>query len=137
MKQCSTCKQIKPRSFFRKNSRRKDGLQTCCIECRAIYNKSHYKKNIGKYKQRATLHRKKYKKALQAFKDGKRCVDCNREFPAHVLHFDHLTGSIKKGNVSRLISSGFRMAFEEIKKCELVCANCHAARTYDRLVIKF
>ncbi len=40
----------------------------------------------------------------------------------------------KKHEVSNMVRRGFRRAtiLEEIAKCELVCANCHAVRTFNR-----
>ena len=49
------------------------------------------------------------------------------------MQFDHIMGT-KVGNVSELVKQGNRqMVLEEIEKCELVCANCHATRTHFRL----
>jgi hypothetical protein len=49
------------------------------------------------------------------------------------MQWDHLPGSEKLGD----ISTGMRwlsraQILEEIAKCELVCANCHAIRTFKR-----
>jgi phenylalanyl-tRNA synthetase alpha subunit len=44
----------------------------------------------------------------------------------------------KKYNVSRMIHDGFswKAIKKEIEKCEVVCANCHRVRTYNRLTNK-
>ena len=48
------------------------------------------------------------------------------------MDFDHI-GS-KRLEVSRLVFvSGTAALLEEIKKCEVVCANCHRIRTMRRL----
>lgn len=49
MKKCNSCKTTKPHSDFNTNSRRSDGYQTDCKECRALYNKKHYQANKDKY----------------------------------------------------------------------------------------
>ena len=50
------------------------------------------------------------------------------------MHWDHLPGAVKLAEVSTLVRHGrVRRAHEEIAKCELVCANCHAVRSYERL----
>lgn len=56
------------------------------------------------------------------------CVDCGED-DVIVLEFDHLRD--KTANVSALIAgaSGVKRVFEEIAKCEVVCANCHRRRT--------
>lgn len=58
------------------------------------------------------------------------CADCRRTYPHYVMHFDHLPGFVKVSDVSSLhtIASILR----EAAKCELVCANCHADRTFAR-----
>lgn len=59
------------------------------------------------------------------------CVDCGVTNPI-VLDFDHVTGE-KIGNVSEMIKSGsLRGIKEEIKKCEVRCANCHRIVTHER-----
>jgi hypothetical protein len=80
------------------------------------------------------LHRQKqaYKQKLVEIKEASGCTDCGENNPI-VLDFDHLKD--KKYNVSRMIHDGFswRAIKKEIDKCEVVCANCHRIRTYNRL----
>lgn len=64
------------------------------------------------------------------------CVDCEVQKPVHVMQFDHVperdigvhilinTATIGRHSLNRLK--------EERAKCDLVCANCHADRTYKR-----
>src|SRR5947199_99032 len=71
---------------------------------------------------------------LRELKSGKSCADCGGSFPPEAMQWGHLPGSIKLGVISKGI--GYRrpkLVFEELAKCELVCANCHAIRTYKRL----
>ena len=80
------------------------------------------------------LHRQKqaYKQKLVEIKEASGCTDCGENNPI-VLDFDHIKD--KKYNVSRMIHDGFswRAIKKEIDKCEVVCANCHRIRTYNRL----
>jgi hypothetical protein len=66
---------------------------------------------------------------IDELKSGQ-CPDCGGNFPPVLMDFDHVRGT-KRGIISRL--SGGRMAkaklFEEVAKCEVVCANCHRRRT--------
>lgn len=49
------------------------------------------------------------------------------------MTFDHLPGTAKRSEISTLLYSGYRrVLLDEIAKCELVCANCHAVRTFFR-----
>lgn len=64
------------------------------------------------------------------------CENCgwfNKDFLS-VLHFDHIESSDKEHNISRLIGTGRTIALikEEIKKCRLLCANCHRKRTLEQ-----
>lgn len=65
------------------------------------------------------------------------CVDCGKVYPPYVMHFDHVPGrGIKLFNIGawtggRTVST-MESLLEEIAKCDLVCANCHAIRTWER-----
>ena len=47
-----------------------------------------------------------------------------------VMHFDHLRD--KKFNIGAKSSLSINKIINEINKCEIVCANRHAERTYKR-----
>jgi len=50
------------------------------------------------------------------------------------MQWDHLPEFEKLGEISgKLRNHGRAKILAEIGKCELVCANCHAIRTYKRL----
>jgi hypothetical protein len=67
---------------------------------------------------------------------GGRCVDCGGMFHPAVFHFDHRDPMDKVANISVLLVSGkTEQAWSEAAKCDMVCANCHAVRTYDDPVI--
>jgi hypothetical protein len=70
---------------------------------------------------------------LSELKSSQPCADCGGFFHPAAMTFDHLPGSVKRGDVSDLLCHGFkRGGLEEIAKCEIVCANCHAVRTFTR-----
>lgn len=59
------------------------------------------------------------------------CEDCSQSFPPCVMQFDHRDPSKKEDNVARIVKNGsWSKLQEEILKCDLVCANCHAIRTH-------
>ena len=58
------------------------------------------------------------------------CIDCGYNKHHSALEFDHVKGE-KKLNIS--LAKSITQAKEEIKKCEVVCSNCHRVRTYNRL----
>lgn len=69
---------------------------------------------------------------IDAYKTGP-CVDCNKCYNPWQMQFDHVPGrGIKTAEVSSLVNCSLSRIEEEIAKCDLVCANCHANRTYYR-----
>ena len=59
------------------------------------------------------------------------CVDCG-ESDIVVLGFDHVRGK-KIANVSKISRGGSIKVLErEIRKCDVVCSNCHSRRTAAR-----
>ena len=44
--------------------------------------------------------------------------------------YDHIDRSTKKGTIAKLVDSGPRNLETELIKCQLVCHNCHAFRTW-------
>ena len=77
---------------------------------------------------------------LEFLRDLRRrpCQDCGGTFPPWVMDFDHREPSEKSFNVTSaramLMSRPRLMA--EIQKCDIVCANCHAVRTYTWLLAR-
>ena len=59
------------------------------------------------------------------------CMDCGGTFPSVCMHFDHRPGEEKVLNIAALARHNNKKAIlEEIAKCDLICANCHAIRTF-------
>lgn len=77
----------------------------------------------------------KVKMFVRAQKDNKPCMDCGVVYPFYVLHFDHRGDDPKVFMLSQAAS--ITKAKKELAKCDLVCANCHAARTHFRHLTSF
>jgi len=129
MKRCPRCGEEKPFSEFAKNRARRDGLQTYCKPCRAVIDHERYERRRGQPIAWRVFDRELTKR-LRELKSGKPCTDCGRTYPPEVMQWDHLPGTQKLADVSLIRSRGAILA--EIAKCELVCANCHAIRTFQR-----
>lgn len=73
--------------------------------------------------------RKINKQKLKEYLESHPCVDCGEE-DIIVLQFDHING-VKKNNIADLVCQGYHWdtISKEIKKCEVLCANCHHRRT--------
>lgn len=67
------------------------------------------------------------------YKEKMGCFDCGKKYPHYILEFDHIDGSKKIDNVYRVFKKyGEDKAWTEARKCQVVCANCHKARTFIR-----
>ncbi len=63
----------------------------------------------------------------------KPCADCGGEFPPYLMDFDHVAGDKLDVIWGMRMRTESREAIKaEIDKCEVVCANCHRARTHAR-----
>lgn len=95
----------------------------------------HYYANREYYIQKSNEKRRDLRKWVYNLKSKTPCKDCGVLYPYYVTDFDHIESKGKKlGTISSLINSGsYKKVQEEIAKCELVCANCHRARTFQRI----
>lgn len=92
----------------------------------------HLARGFCDYHYGEMVNKPKVKGRLRDYLIHKTCMDCDEERWA-VLEFDHVKGK-KSAGISYLVNQGYTWAavLEEIKKCEIVCANCHRIRTYQR-----
>jgi hypothetical protein len=61
------------------------------------------------------------------------CTDCGGRFPPCAMDFDHRDPASKLSAVTRMIGrAGTARILDEAAKCDIVCANCHRLRTFDR-----
>lgn len=70
---------------------------------------------------------------VRELKEASPCLDCKQFYPWYVMEFDHVRGA-KTEEISEAVGNGWcwERLQTEIDKCELVCSNCHRARTYER-----
>jgi len=128
---CARCGELKPLNEYH-NSR--TGQFTYCRDCRNEYDRLYYKERgrAARLARRRVSH-DNARLWMADIKSGVPCVDCGQAFPVYVMHWDHLPGFQKVDDVSAMVGSRTREAvLEELKKCELVCANCHVMRTVVR-----
>jgi len=132
---CSICKKRKRIEKF--GVRNRDGKVTCrsrCSPCNAAYHRAYRKKNPAAYaKQRASVDKSKAEDLamLNRLRAETPCADCKKIHPPWRMQFDHLPEYEKVTSISTLLGSKNKLS-EELKKCELVCANCHTDRTHAR-----
>lgn len=94
----------------------------------------------GNENERAKSHfsRNKIKKFIDNYKSANPCVDCGHLFKSHVMQFDHLPQYVKLFTISKFYdyTMDINIVIEEMKKCDLVCGNCHSERGHKRRLEK-
>lgn len=130
-KTCCTCKEVKPLTAFNRLSKAKDGRQPSCRDCHREYHREHWDEHMAQIRRRKRREVETAQVRLLEYLSTHPCADCGED-DVVVLEFDHLRD--KAASVGALVSGGYRWSriMEEIKKCEVVCANCHRRRTFTR-----
>lgn len=125
---------MKPLGAFHRNARRRDGVHSQCRTCRALADHQRYEARVGRAVPREPQRSERGRTAwLVSLKAGRPCTDCGRIYPHQVMQWDHRPGLEKLGDVSEAFWGRSRdEVLAEIAKCDLVCANCHAIRTFSR-----
>ena len=94
----------------------------------------HYYANKPKYLEKNRRRRRELKDYVNKIKSSTPCKDCGRSYPYYVMDFDHLHSKIDL--IGKFVSSINKSALlRELKKCEVVCANCHRIRSYKQSLI--
>lgn len=99
-----------------------------------INGKTHYERNKVNYIAKVKRRRQFIAAFMWRVKQRFGCKDCGIKNPV-VLEFDH----IKPGKTtmpSHMSTRGWSLkrVKSELRLCEIVCANCHRIRTYNRRV---
>ena len=90
---------------------------------KAIVKQTIYKR---KAKRKHQLKIKKYVKRVKLYLG---CQICGYKKSSDALQFDHIDVNNKVREISRMHSCGFVKIKEEMRKCRVLCANCHAEHT--------
>lgn len=103
-------------------------------EQRAQHNRTYYKRG-GKAKVLVAKRTAQERNlALVRTMKARPCTDCGNTYHFAAMQFDHVRGH-KVRSVSEMAwaAVSIEKLQIEIDKCEVVCANCHALRTYSRM----
>jgi hypothetical protein len=125
------CGRSKPSTEFHRS---RTGQFSYCRDCRCAYDRRYYAER-GKAARfaRKRAHVDLERAWMDSLKRDVPCKDCGEIFPPHVMHWDHLPGHLKLDEIGSMVGSRRReVILSEIKKCQLVCANCHVMRTVMR-----
>lgn len=96
-----------------------------CYECNPQQGSNYNADNRKIFKQNIIQH---YKQKAVDYKGGK-CIKCGYSKCLKALHFHHLNAEEKKFQISEAIAQNlfsWDLIQEELDKCVLLCANCHA-----------
>lgn len=128
---CARCGQSKRLIEFHHS---RTGQFSYCRDCRCAYDRRYYaERGKAARSARHRAHINRQRAWMSALKQGIPCTDCGQSFPPYVMHWDHLPGHEKIDEVGSMVGSRRRdVILAEIRKCELVCANCHVMRTVTR-----
>ena len=138
MKHCRICERDLPPDQFHKNKSRADGLQSNCKDCQRARVKDHFTRNKDYYRAKTKARNREERRKIREIIGVEKakvptCPDCGMKRPPCAMQFDHVRGE-KRFNVGEAPTRGVTIAnlLEEIAKCEIVCAACHAERTEQR-----
>lgn len=132
MKFCSKCKKLVSKEFFSINRRAKDGLHAWCKECYSKYEKERYQQGdkIRKEKNKKDTIQKR-RNFIWDILQKSQCAVCKNSDPI-VLEFDHLDPNNKEYDIASMFYLSEKKIIEEIKKCQILCANCHRKKTAEQ-----
>lgn len=92
----------------------------------------YYLKNKEIYKKRNQSLRKRNREFVNAYKKENGCSNCGYNNHACALDFHHV--KIKNENINKLVRNcnSIEGIKEEIKKCIVLCSNCHRVEHYKK-----
>lgn len=143
MKTCNVCNMEKSESeFYTYKTTKKDGTPHLHARCKDCHKQANITRREGSGRSSYLLYQKTYhakhrkETRLERLKwidkiKAKPCEDCNGTFPPECMDFDHIDPQTKLFTVSNGLMSLKPLddIKSEIKKCRLICANCHRIRT--------
>jgi hypothetical protein len=134
-KTCSKCQIEKDEKEFAWRSISEKRKHSHCKDCKTKVDNKYYassNERRRKIRKRALSYYQylnEYVKRLKRFGKCSKCEDCRW----YVLDFHHLKS--KKYDIPKISRNGsMRLLKEEIRKCVLLCANCHRELHYKERV---
>lgn len=115
-RECRRCGATKPLDEFQKIKSGKDGRGYLCKPCNVDY---------------CTERKEKHRLALAQYKTERGCERCGYDTHDVALHFDHIDRATKSFMIAQNTGRSWKKLMEEVAKCRVLCANCHAIKTYE------
>lgn len=129
------CKRRLPMDAFALRNTNNGRYRSDCKDCYNELQRTKYLRDLA-IRTKQKIRQRKLQERNQEYRweylRTHPCVDCG-ETDLRVLEFDHVKNK-KYRSISYLVNHGFSLevVIEEIKKCEVVCGNCHRIRTGNR-----
>lgn len=123
----------KAKELERRQNEKRKGIKRYNSEKRKEWysKKREDKEWVRKINDQYNKRREKIQQYLRDYKTSKGCADCGYNGHHVALQFHHIDGNEKEFNVCN--AKSIKQAKEEIEKCIVLCANCHAIRTYNKI----
>ena len=130
VKRCGTCGVEKDIAEFH---RRGAIQQSMCRTCRRAYDADYHRRTRARRIAQKRRYHSELVRWYRALKDAP-CSDCGGRFHHSAMAWDHRPSERKKFDVRNMVrkTHSKRQILQEIAKCDLVCANCHAVRSFRR-----
>lgn len=132
-KTCATCAKEKPLTDFPREKQRGTWYyRRRCKACTSTWQTNYIKSRPEAYAlvgARATERKRMLMRLIREYLLAHPCVDCGDENPI-ILQFDHVRDK-KVAGIGEMVRRGLSWSkiSDEIKKCDVRCANCHTKRT--------
>ena len=75
------------------------------------------------------LRMRRRREILDRYKLAQGCIDCGYNANPYALQWDHREPENKIDTPHRMASYSVKKIFEEARKCDIRCANCHTIKT--------
>lgn len=94
------------------------------------YSRKYYEKNKEKILAANNIVKARGKEKWDLYKGSLKCARCDEDHIA-CMDFHHIDPTEKEYGVSTLVKNRmYTKAYKEIKKCIVLCANCHRKEHY-------
>lgn len=127
-RQCTQCGLLKDLTMFGRQKNGPQGRRSACKQCRKEARQK------ARSVVNATRNSLRHKKVdfMRRVKIKLGCAQCGYKESPIALQFNHLDPSTKTFTIASTRGRDATMLEikEEMRKCEVLCANCHAIHTY-------
>lgn len=126
---CRKCGRELPKEMFNLKNRNSGLRQTICRDCLVEYRKEIYDRLYPENRERRLVNRKENEAKCLTTKlvlehKIRGCCCCGEKDP-YCMEFHHLDPSTKKFNIGDALDHKYNDVEDELKKCIVLCANCH------------